>query len=75
MIVASSTLSFLPIVIQFAGTLTLTMPTVALAAIGSMTSFSSVVARGLKPLLVAAAATNIIDTICLLMAEAAGPSL
>jgi len=75
MVIASSALSFPPIVIQLAGTLTLTMLTVALAAIGLMTSFNSVVARGLKPLLVAAASTIFIGTICLLMAVAAGPSL
>lgn len=54
--------------LQLAAVFTLTMLTIALAAIGLMTSFSSVTARGLRPLIVAAGSTLFISTTCLVLA-------
>ena len=75
LVILNSLVSIPPAITQASSVIVVSMLTVALAAIGLMTSFGSVLSRGFKPLLVAAASTIFIGTICLLLARALASAL
>ena len=69
LVIINSLVSIPPVVTQVSSMIVIAMLTVALAAIGLLTSFGSVMSRGFKPLIVAAVSTIFIATICLLLSR------
>ena len=66
----NSIVSVPPIVTQMSGQIVMFMLTVALGAIGLLTSFGGILSRGFKPLAVGAASTVFIAVLCLLLSVA-----